>query len=92
MTFTNKAAAEMRERARVLLGTDGRVLRRDVPLVVLRFLRRTRPRGGLPPRFAIADSADQLALVKEAMRELAISEQMLARAVRARISTPRTPL
>ena len=47
----------------------------------------------MPPRFSIADSADQLALVKEAMAELAISDQVLPPgAVRARISQAKNAL
>ena len=94
VTFTNKAAEEMRERARVLLGS--------APLLSfvgtfhswgLRFLRRYAVAAALPPRFAIADSADQLALVKEAMTELGVSEQMLPPgAVRARISQAKNAL
>ena len=71
VTFTNKAAAEMRERAQVLLG--GVALGSFIGTFhswCLRFLRRRAREANLPPRFAIADSADQLALVKEAMAEL----------------------
>ncbi len=94
VTFTNKAADEMRERARALLG--------GMPLLsfvgtfhswALRFLRRHAAAAGLAPRFSIADSADQLTLVKEAMTELELSEQMLpAGAVRARISQAKNAL
>jgi DNA helicase-2/ATP-dependent DNA helicase PcrA len=94
VTFTNKAAEEMRGRVRVLLGTE-----RLVCFVgtfhswSLRFLRRYAAAASLPPRFAIADTADQLALVKEAMAELSISEQMLTPgAVRARISHSKSAL
>jgi ATP-dependent DNA helicase UvrD/PcrA len=94
VTFTNKAADEMRERARRLLG--GRPLLSFVGTFhswALRFLRRHAAAAGLPPRFAIADSADQLALVKEAMEELGVSEQMLTPgAVRARISHAKNAL
>src|SRR5215471_10156648 len=78
VTFTNKAADEMRERARRLLG--GVAVLSFVGTFhawALRFLRRRSADAGLPPRFTIADSADQLALVKEAMAELQISEQVL---------------
>ena len=95
MTFTNKAAEEMRERAQRLLGGRGpRRLRRDVPLLVAALLRRRRAReADLPPRFSIADSSDQLALVKEAMAELSISEQVLPPgAVRGRISAAKNAL
>jgi DNA helicase II / ATP-dependent DNA helicase PcrA len=94
VTFTNKAAGEMRERARRLLGTE-----RLLSFVgtfhswSLRFLRRHAAAAGLPPRFSIADAADQLSLVKEAMGELSISEQMLPPgAVRARISQAKSAL
>jgi ATP-dependent DNA helicase UvrD/PcrA len=94
VTFTNKAAQEMRERAQRILG---------VPSLAsfvgtfhawgLRLLRRRAREAGLPPRFAIADSSDQLALVKEAMGELSLSEQLLPPgAVRARISQAKNAL
>jgi ATP-dependent DNA helicase UvrD/PcrA len=94
VTFTNKAADEMRERARRILG--GRPLLSFVGTFhsfALRFLRRYAALAGLPPRFSIADSADQLSLVKEAMEELGISEQALPPgAVRARISHAKNAL
>jgi DNA helicase-2/ATP-dependent DNA helicase PcrA len=94
VTFTNKAADEMRERARRLLA--GRPLVSFVGTFhswALRFLRRHAAAAGLPPRFSIADSADQLALVKEAMGELGISDQVLTPgSVRARISAAKNAL
>src|SRR5262252_1096316 len=79
VTFTNKAAEEMRQRARALLKVE-----RLASFVgtfhswSLRFLRRHAAGAQLPPRFSIADAADQLALVKEAMGDLSISEQLLS--------------
>src|SRR5437762_3178837 len=94
VTFTNKAADEMRERAKRLLG--GRPLVSFVGTFhswALRFLRRHAALAGLPPRFSIADSAEQLALVKEAMEELGVSEQVLPPgAVRSRISHAKNAL
>jgi DNA helicase-2/ATP-dependent DNA helicase PcrA len=94
VTFTNKAAAEMRERAQVLLG--GVVLGSFIGTFhswCLRFLRRRYREANLPPRFAIADSSDQLSLIKEAMTELGISDQVLPpNAVRARISNAKNAL
>src|SRR5262249_60218964 len=59
----------------------------------LAFLRRRAREAALPPRFAIADSSDQLALIKEAMAELSISDQVLPPgAVRARISNAKNAL
>src|SRR5438552_3366346 len=94
VTFTNKAAEEMRERARRLLGTER--LQSFVGTFHawgLRFLRRYAAAAQLPPRFAIADTGDQLALVKEAMGELSISEQMLLpSSVRSRLSHAKSAL
>jgi DNA helicase-2/ATP-dependent DNA helicase PcrA len=94
VTFTNKAAEEMRERARRLLG-GGIVLSfiGTFHAWSLRLLRRYAAAAQVPPRFAIADAADQLALVKEAMAELQISDQVLPPgAVRARISQAKNAL
>ena len=94
VTFTNKAAGEMRERAQRLLG--GRPLVSFVGTFhswSLRFLRRRAREANLPPRFSIADTSDQLVLVREAMAELSISEQMLPpNSVRGRISHAKNAL
>jgi len=94
VTFTNKAAEEMRSRAQRLMG--GRVAIGFIGTFhswSLRFLRRNAAAAGISPRFSIADSADQLALVKEAMGELGVSETMLpAGSVRARISHAKNAL
>ena len=94
VTFTNKAAAEMRERAQALLG--GLALAAFVGTFhswCLRFLRRRHREAKLAPRFSIADSSDQLALIKEAMTELGISDQVLPpNAVRGRISNAKNAL
>jgi len=94
VTFTNKAAEEMRGRVQKLVGAA-------VPVGFvgtfhswsLRFLRRNHAAAALPPRFSIADSADSLALVKEAMSDLGLSEQMLPPgSVRSRISHAKNAL
>ena len=94
VTFTNKAAEEMRERVRLLIG--GAALPGFVGTFhswSLRLLRRYATAAKLPPRFSIADAADQLALVKEAMAELQLSDQVLPPgAVRSRISHAKNAL
>jgi len=94
VTFTNKAAAEMRERAQALLG--GAALGSFIGTFhswCLRLLRRRAREAKLPPHFAIADSSDQLSLIKEAMAELSISDQVLpVNAVRSRISSAKNAL
>jgi DNA helicase-2/ATP-dependent DNA helicase PcrA len=91
VTFTNKAAEEMRNRVSSLL------LRAGVPpaqpwlstfhSLCARLLRREAPRAGLPRDFAIYDDDDQLAAVKLAMNKLAIDDDSLTpRNILSRIS------
>ena len=91
VTFTNKAAEEMRSRVSDLL------LRSGVPpaqpwlstfhSLCARLLRREAPSAGLPRDFAIYDDDDQLAAVKLAMSRLAIDDESLTpRNVLSRIS------
>ena len=68
VTFTNKAAAEMRERAKALIGPKA-----ARPLVVstfhslgVRLLREDGQRVGLKPQFSILDSDDVLGILKDA--------------------------
>ena len=94
VTFTNKAAEEMRERVRRLVGAPASLcFVGTFHSWALRFVRRHAAAAGLPARFAIADAADQLALVKEAMAELQLSDQVLPPgSVRARISHAKNAL
>jgi DNA helicase-2/ATP-dependent DNA helicase PcrA len=69
VTFTNKAAAEMRERVERLLGASalgGWI--GTFHALCLRILRRDGERIGLEPGFAIYDTDDQLALVKRILK------------------------
>ena len=74
MTFTNKAAGEMRERVRFLLEGTGQGL--SEPWIstfhsfCVRLLRREAPRLGLPRDFAIYDDEEQLAALKLALGDL----------------------
>jgi len=91
VTFTNKAAEEMRNRVSDLL------LRAGIPpaqpwlstfhSLCARLLRREAAAAGLPRDFAIYDDDDQLAAVKLAMAKLQIDEDSLTpRNVLSRIS------
>ena len=88
VTFTNKAAEEMRERVEHLLGSDcGRLWVSTFHAFCARILRREAPAIGLSRDFVIYDSADQLAVVKQVLREMQIDESFLQpRAVLSRIS------
>src|SRR5690554_2155415 len=78
VTFTNKAAREMRERLEKLVGDDVRGLTVGTfHAVCARWLRREAPKLGLPSGFAIYDEADQLALCRRALAEAEISEHVL---------------
>ncbi len=85
VTFTNKAAREMRERLDGLLGERARGLTVGTfHAVCARWLRREAPRLGLPASFAIYDEVDQLAVCRRALDEAEVSEDQLPpRALRA---------
>jgi DNA helicase II / ATP-dependent DNA helicase PcrA len=74
VTFTNKAAAEMRGR---ILGMVGGAAGRELALSTfhafgVRLLRRFITRLGYRPGFTILDQADQLRVVKEALIDLGL--------------------
>ncbi|HYG60348.1 MAG TPA: UvrD-helicase domain-containing protein [Symbiobacteriaceae bacterium] len=73
ITFTNKAAREMRDRAAALVGaTAERVMLRtfhSTAVVLLRESLHQYPQAGRDKQFSIADPSTQLALVKEAIAE-----------------------
>jgi DNA helicase-2/ATP-dependent DNA helicase PcrA len=78
VTFTNKAAREMRERLEHLLDGDiGGLTVGTFHSTCARWLRREAPKLGLPSSFAIYDDADQIALCRRALGELEISEHLL---------------
>src|SRR5512142_830557 len=75
VTFTNKAAGEMRERLSALLGLDASELWvQTFHAFGARFLRREAARAGLSSSFPIYDDADQLRLVKGILAELGADE------------------
>ncbi len=80
VTFTNKAAEEMRTRAGALVGRPGRLACwiSTFHSFCVRVLRRDGERLGLSRGFVIFDEADQLSLVREILRELGLSERELA--------------
>jgi DNA helicase II / ATP-dependent DNA helicase PcrA len=71
ITFTNKAAGEMRERLELLLGRSGRGLWiLTFHAACGRILRREAQRLGYRSNFTIYDQADQIRLVKQCLEEL----------------------
>jgi DNA helicase II / ATP-dependent DNA helicase PcrA len=71
ITFTNKAAGEMKERLQRLLGPSGRGLWiLTFHAACGRILRREAQRLGYRSNFTIYDQADQIRLVKQCLEEL----------------------
>src|SRR5262245_40014125 len=79
VTFTNKAAEEMRHRVEDLVLPAGLrpPLISTFHSVCVRILRERSQQAGLPAGFVIYDEDDRLALVKDAMRELDMDERVL---------------
>ena len=71
VTFTNKAAAEMRERILGLVGENGRdVAMGTFHALCARVLRRDGGAIGIDPRFTIYDQDDQVGLMRQVLRDL----------------------
>jgi DNA helicase-2/ATP-dependent DNA helicase PcrA len=68
ITFTNKAAEEMRQRAAVLGASGGAYISTFHSLCV-RILRQYSRQAGIEPNFTIYDEADQTRCIKEAMKD-----------------------
>ncbi|MEM1329870.1 MAG: UvrD-helicase domain-containing protein [Planctomycetota bacterium] len=80
LTFTNKAAGEMRERVEAVLGHDARALRgmtvTTFHALCARLLRRYAADAGLPglsPDYTIYDSGDQSSLMKRVIKDAGLS-------------------
>ncbi len=88
VTFTNKAAGEMKERVDRLVGTDhGGARVATFHSFCLRLLRRHADRVGYTNDFLVYDDADQTALLKECLVELQIDDKTYTpRQFRHRIS------
>ena len=91
VTFTNKAAAEMRARILALVGEQAR----DVAMgtfhsLCARVLRRDGTAIGIDPRFAIYDTDDQTSTIKLVMRDLDLLQPQ--RAAAAGAAQPDRPL
>lgn len=88
ITFTNKAAGELRERLAAMLGEDGMNINASTfHSACVRILRSEIGALGYAQSFTIYDSDDSQRLIKNIMAELDISEKQLApRAILSEIS------
>jgi len=75
VTFTNRAADEMRERVRSYIGEQAkRITLSTFHSLGVRILRDHGTRLGLPKKFAVYSAADQLAALKTACGEISIDD------------------
>ena len=90
VTFTNKAAEEMRERVAALVANRSVAKKLTIGTfhaLGLQVLRQERKALGVPRGFTIYDGSDQLGLVREAMRAIHDGDRRLdAKAILTRIS------
>ncbi|MEG2669459.1 MAG: UvrD-helicase domain-containing protein, partial [Oscillospiraceae bacterium] len=94
ITFTNKAAGELKSRLNARLGVqDGEVFASTFHSACVRFLRRDIDKIGYEKAFTIYDSADQQTVVKECLRELNLDDKKYPpRAVISAISNAKDKL
>jgi len=94
VTFTNKAAREMRERLEQLLGQTAETLTLGTfHAICARILRRDGKAIGLDSSFVIYDEDDQLRLMKQVLEELNLDPKQYAhRALRSAIGAAKSRL
>ena len=89
ITFTNKAAGEMKERVAELVGPVAhRMWVSTFHSACVRILRRDAERIGYPSRFSIYDQADSVRLVGHVLRDLGLDvKRFPARGIQAAVSS-----
>jgi len=95
LTFTNKAAREMRERIATLVSPEkaSSLWMGTFHSVFARILRIEGPRLGYQPNYTIYDTADSLSLLKLIIREMNLDEKVYKpSAVQSRISNAKNRL
>ncbi|MCC8036453.1 MAG: UvrD-helicase domain-containing protein, partial [Rikenellaceae bacterium] len=95
LTFTNKAANEMRERIAGMVSAEhaGRLWMGTFHSIFLKILRMEADRIGYPSSFTIYDTADSRNLIKTIVREMNLSdEHYKPAAIQARISLAKNNL
>jgi len=94
ITFTNKAAREMQERAARLVGPSGSdIWVSTFHSMCVRILRRDISRIGFTSSFSILDSGDQLSVIRNIMKEQNVdTKKFEPKAVQAAISSAKNEL
>ena len=76
VTFTNKAAREMKARLHRLLGEEYRSLTIGTfHAICARILRREAEVAGISPQYVIYDTSDQVSLARQAIKELELDDK-----------------
>jgi len=94
VTFTNKAAREMKERLFRLLGEDCRKLTIGTfHAICARILRQEAEAAGISPQYVIYDQGDQVGLARQAIRDLNLDDKLFRpQAMLHRISAAKNEL
>ncbi|MBR2333286.1 MAG: UvrD-helicase domain-containing protein, partial [Rikenellaceae bacterium] len=94
LTFTNKAAREMRERIALVAGPEaGRVVMGTFHSIFLRILRAEADKIGFDPNFTIYDTSDSVSLIKNIIKEMNLADDVYKpKSVYARISNLKNEL
>ncbi len=94
ITFTNKAANEMKERIANLVGDDAKdIWMGTFHSICVRILRRFIDRIGFDTSFIIFDTSDQRTLVKACMKDLAIDDKLFTdRSILSEISNAKNEM
>jgi len=94
LTFTKKAAGEMKERIAMMVGPERarRVVMGTFHSVFIRFLREYAESLGYPKEFTIYDQSDSLSAIKACIKELKLSDNYKPKDIQARISKAKNDL
>lgn len=94
ITFTNKAAREMKERVESLVGLQARdIWVSTFHSMCVRILRRDITRIGFTTNFTILDSTDQLSVIRNCLKELRLDPKKFEpKAIQAAISNAKNEL
>lgn len=77
LTFTNKAAAEMRHRIEKVIGGEARnIFMGTFHSVFARLLRVDAPKIGYPSNFTIYDTTDSISMIKQIVNELQLNDKI----------------
>lgn len=77
LTFTKKAAEEMKERISLMVGRSKsrRIMMGTFHSIFIRFLREYAEKLGYPPQFTIYDTGDTLSAIKACLKELKLDDK-----------------